>query len=63
MELRPLKIGKVTIKPKNSLMLALIIIGFGLGITAALQEINLTILIVCSLIGISIIVFTFSRFK
>ncbi|MFO7370078.1 MAG: hypothetical protein R6X09_07415 [Bacteroidales bacterium] len=63
MELKPLKIGKSTIKPKKAILLALLIIGFGIGITAALQEKNLIILIGCSLIGISIIVFTLSRYK
>lgn len=63
MELRPLRIGKITIRSKQLLILALFVIGFGIGITAALQEKNLIILIVCLLIGISIIGFTFSRYK
>jgi hypothetical protein len=62
-EFRTLKIWKVNIKPKNLLILALFIMGFGVGITAALLDMKLIFLPVFSFIGLSIVIFVLSRKK
>ena len=63
MKLKPLKIGQLTITPKMLLSLigALFIQGMGIGATVASTNNSKLALLVCTIISIIIVFYTFSK--
>ena len=64
-KLKPLKIGQVIITPKMliSLIVALFILGIGIGVTVASPNNSQFTLFICSIISIILIVYTFLKNK
>lgn len=63
MKLKPLKIGQVIITPKMliALIVALFILGIGIGVTVASMDNSKSTLLICTIISIVIVVYTFSK--